>query len=333
MKAKQIRRIFGAGIISLFASLAAPVGTAGALAGDYPDGPVQIIVSYGAGGGTDTLARLLAEPLSAELGQPVTVQNMPGAGGAVATTAMLREEPNGLSILATNQPDLFMGPVVANASYGIDDLQVILVDLQDPRVMLVQKDSDIDSFDDFVKKAKAEPGKLAISVAQGSAQEIFAKWLGKQLGLDVRFVGYNGGSASANALLAGEVTATIGDDFARLNIRDKSKALIVGSANGSARWPEAKTLTEALAPYGVEPPAPDFLARYGVYAVPAAFKAKHPEDYAKLQAAMLKARESADFQAYIEKNGVQDLSIGKPGEDLDAAFAASIDAVEQLQGQ
>lgn len=333
MKGNGFRHLVGAGIVGLAAAFTGMHATGPALASDYPDGPVQIIVSYGAGGGTDTLARLLAEPLSAELGQPVTVQNMPGAGGQVAATAMLREQPNGLTILATNQPDLFMGPVVNNAAYAISDLQVIMVDLQDPRIMLVQKESDINSFDDFVKKAKAEPGKLAISVAQGSAQEIFAKWLCSKLGLDVRFVGYNGGSASANAMLAGEVTATIGDDFARLNIRDKSKALIVASSRGSPRWPEAKTLTDALKPYGIVPPSSDFLARYGVYAVPAAFKAQHPDDYAKLQAAMLRARESSDFQGFIDNNNLQDLSIGKPGEDLDADFTASIDAVKAVAGK
>ncbi len=78
-------------------------------------------------------------------------------------------------------------------------------------------------------------------------------------------------------MLAGDVVATIGDDSARLNIRSQAKALFVGAKNKSPRWSEAPTLAEALAPYGVKLPSKDFLARYGVYVVPAAFKTKHPQ--------------------------------------------------------
>ena len=190
--------------------------SASAMAQDYPSGPVQIIVSYGAGGGTDRLARLLADPLSQELGQPVTVQNLPGAGGQVATTAMLREAADGHTIVATNMPDLHMSAMADGSTYTVDDLQIVMVDLVDPRVMIVGKDSEISTLAGFVEAAKARPGEFKLSVAQGSAQELFAKWLFGELGIDVRLVGYNGGSASANAVIAGEVDATIGDDFAPL---------------------------------------------------------------------------------------------------------------------
>lgn len=327
----RMRRKLLAGLVGVSAvTLSVAAITADARAQGYANGPVQIIVSYGAGGGTDRLARLLAEPLSAELGVPVTVQNMPGAGGQVAAAAMLREKPDGQIIWAGNQPDLYMGPVIEGAPYKVEDLQVIMVDLIDPRVMLVQADSDIETLADFVEKAKAEPGKLAVSVSQGSAQELFAKWLFGELGIDVRLVGYQGGSKSANALVAGEVVATIGDDFARTNLRDQTKALLVAAEQESPRWPEAQTLVAALEPFDIAPPRPDFLARFGVYAVPAQFKAQHAGAYAKLQAAMLKARESEVFSGYISENGLTDLSIGKPGEQYSDAFDSSISAAAKL---
>lgn len=330
MKLETPRRYFAGAVLSALVALTVAMpGTANAQS--YPDGPVQIIVSYGPGGGTDTLARLLAEPLSKELGVPVTVQNMPGAGGQVAAAAMLRENPNGQMIWAGNQPDLSMGPAIQNAPYSDDDLQVIMVDLIDPRVVLVDGGSEIDTLEEFAAAAKKKPGELAVSVAQGSAQEYFAKWLFRELGLDVRLVGYQGGSAAANALVAGEVVATVGDDFARTNIRDKVKALLVASEAESPRWPEAQTLVAALEPLGVTPPRPDFLARFGVYAVPSAFKASNPDAYAKLQAALLAARESAAFAEYISANGLQDLSVGQPGEAFDEAFQASIDAVQSVK--
>jgi tripartite-type tricarboxylate transporter receptor subunit TctC len=302
-----------------------------AVAQDYPAGPVQILVAYGPGGGTDTLARLIAPSLSKILNKPVTVQNLPGGGGQVAAATMKRDGADGLSILATNEPDLFMSTVFHKPPYQSADFQTIMVDMRDPRVMLVQKASALNSFAGFVARAKAEPGKLAVSVAQGSAQELFAKWLFGRLGLRVRTVGYEGGGPAANAMLAGDVVACIGDDSARFNIRDQSKALFVASQAKSPRWPEAPPLAEALTPHGLTLPSNDFLTRYGVYVVAAAFKAKYPAAYTKLQQALVEAREAPAFKAYLEKNALQDLSIGKPGEALQAAFAADFAELPKLR--
>ncbi len=112
------------------------------------------------GGGTDTLARVLATPLSNTLGRPVVVQNLPGGGGQVAATTLLRDGGDGLAILATNQPDLFMSTVFAKPPYKEDDFQIIMVDMKDPRIMPFQKTSEIGSLDDFIAKAKAEPSTI-----------------------------------------------------------------------------------------------------------------------------------------------------------------------------
>lgn len=307
------RRAVLAGGSVLGASLAAPSILR---AQTLPAGPLQIIVGYGPGGGTDTMARLIAPGLQKVLNRPVTVQNVPGGGGQVGATTVLRDGQDGLAILALNEPDLFMGTIFATPPYKHADFQAIMVDLVDPRVMLVQQDSPLNTLADFAAKARAEPGKLAVSVAQGSAQELLAKWLFAKLDIRVRIVGYPGGAQAANALLAGDVIANIGDDFARFNLRAKTKALFVGAQNKSPRWPEAQTLAFALAPLGAMPPSTDFLSRYGIYAVPAAFKTKNPAGYKQLQDAIIEARKSPDFQAYIDKNKLADLSLGKPGEAL-----------------
>lgn len=218
-----------------------------------------------------------------------------------------------------------------NAPYKAADFQVAMVDMKDPRVLLVARGSDIASFADFVARANKEPGKLSISYAQGSAQELFAEWLVKRLGLDVLLVPYKGGAPAANAMLSGEITANLGDDFGRVNLRDRVRALFLAAQKPSPRWPEAQTLTPALAPLGVTPPSPDFLARYGIYVVPASFKLNHPAPYAKLQKALMQARQDPEFQAYLDKNRMQDLSIGKPGEDFEAAFAADMAELRKLK--
>jgi putative tricarboxylic transport membrane protein len=303
-----------------------------AIAADkWPAGPVQIIVSYGAGGGTDRQARLLAPELEKILGVPVVIQNLPGAGGQVAATALLREKPDGRTILATNQPDQDMGAILNKAPYKTTDFQVILADLYDPRILLVNKDSDIKTFDDLVKRAKAKPGSISISTSQGGAQELLAKWLVKKLGVDIRLVGYKSGGSAAAAMVGGQVTATLGDDFARFNIRDKSHALFIGADEKSKRWPEAPTLADALKPYGVTLPTPDFLARYGVYVVPSAFKKEHPKQYAMLQAAMIKATQSKPFREKIATLGVEDLYKGVPGEKYDATFEKASAVIAEMK--
>lgn len=308
------------------------LGTAAiARADDYPNRPVQVVVGYAPGGGTDTLARVLAASLGKTLGQTVIARNTAGAGGQIAASAVLREGPEGLAILALNHPDLYMAAARTDAPFKAADFQIIMVDVKDPRVMLVAKTSDIADFADFVAKVKAQPGKLSVSVAQGSAQELFAKWLVDKLGIDVIVVGYKSGNDAATALLSGNVTATIGDDYARYNIRDRSRALFIAAKEKSARWPEAPTLNTVLAPFGIVPPSAEFLARYGIYAVPASFKKDFPAAYRKLQSALLDARNTPEFRDYLAKNQLRELSIGRPGEEFDAAFLADMKAVEKLQ--
>src|SRR5215510_5787001 len=138
MRIRQLRRQFVLAALAIVSGLLAAPDVARAQ--DYPSGPVQILVAYGPGGGTDTLARLLAPSLSKLLGKPVTVQNLPGGGGQVAATAVMRDGADGLAILATNEPDLFMSTVFSKPPYKAGDLQTIMVDVLDPRIMLVKKD-------------------------------------------------------------------------------------------------------------------------------------------------------------------------------------------------
>jgi tripartite-type tricarboxylate transporter receptor subunit TctC len=293
--------------------------------------PLQIIVGYPPGGGSDVLARVLGEPLSKLLGRPVIVMNVPGASGQIAATTLLREGGEGQSILAINHPDLFMAVERSGGALKADDFQIMAVDVQDPRVFLVKADSAIDSFATFVARAKAQPGQLAVSVTAASAQELFAKWLFNALGLDVTVVGYKGGAEAANALLTDVIVGNIGDDFGRLSMRAFVKALFVGAQAKSPRWPEAPTLAAALAPFGITPPSANFLSRYGVYVVPSALKAKDPAAYRKLQQALLQARASQEFQGYIARSQLEDLSIGKPGEDFESAFAADMVEIRKIK--
>jgi tripartite-type tricarboxylate transporter receptor subunit TctC len=294
------------------------------------DKPVQIIVGYPPGGSTDTFARLLSAPLQGVLGRSVVVRNQPGAGGQIAATALLREGADGSAILAINQPDLSLAIARGNGGFKASDFRVIMADLHEPRVFLVRNDSGIPNFVKFVEQAKAKPGKLSISVAGGTAQEVMAKWLVDKLKIDVLVVNYKGGAEAANAVLAGDVTANLGDDFVRSSLRSKTTALFIGSDKKSPRWTEAETLQSQLKTLGVAMPSPEFLARYGVYVVSAGFAQKNPKGYQELQQAILKARTGQVFSDYIKANNLGDLSLGVPGEQYDSLFAEEMQEIERM---
>jgi tripartite-type tricarboxylate transporter receptor subunit TctC len=294
------------------------------------DKPLQIIVGYPPGGSTDTFARLLSSPLQAVLGRTVVVRNQPGAGGQIAASALLREGADGSAVLAINQPDLNLVIARGNAAFGAGDFRVIMADLHEPRVFLVRNDSGISNFVKFVEQARASPGKLSISVAGGTAQEVMAKWLIDKLKIDVLVVPYKGGSEAITALMAGDVTANLGDDFVRSTMRSKTTALFIGSNKKSPRWPEAETLEIQLKTLGVAMPSPEFLSRNGVYVVSASFARNNPKRYQQLQQAILKARTGQVFTDYIKANNIADLSLGVPGEQYDRVFAAEMQEIARV---
>lgn len=321
------RRSFVSAIGATFAAVTVPPS---AMA--QSSKPLQMIVGYPPGGSTDAFARLISVPLQGALGgRSVVVRNQPGAGGQIAASALLREGPDGSAVLAINQPDLNLAIARGNAGFKASDFRVIMADLHEPRVLLVKSDSGLDTFSKFVAQAKAAPGKLSISVAGGTAQEVMAQWLVDQLKIDVLIVNYKGGADAANALLAGDVTANLGDDFVRSALRSRTTALFIGSDRKSPRWPEAPTLQSLLAQHGVSMPSPHFLGRYGVYVVSSAFAQQNPKGYQELQKAMLTARSGSAFADYIEKNNLGDLSLGAPGEQYESAFAAEMKEIERLK--
>lgn len=305
-----------------------------AVADKWPERNIQIIVAYGPGGGTDRQTRITGRFLEQTLGTPVAVQNMPGAGSQVATAAVFREEADGYTVLATNEPDLSMTVALRNAPYAIDDFAMIAVDVYDPRLLIVQKDSPIKTFDDFVKEARAKPGTLSISTtAGGNAQDVFTRWLVNTLGLNVRIVGYPSGGAAGTALLGGHVSANLGDDFSRLDMREQVRGLLLAYDKPSPRWPEAELMVDAFKRHNVKAPSPDFLARYHIYAVKREMKVKYPERFKKLQDAFFAVAKLPEYKELIAKQGYQDLALMLPGEKFEDNFRRTLEVLKGMRDQ
>ena len=170
-------------------------------------------------------------------------------------------------------------------------------------------------------------------MAAGGAQDTFARWLVAALDLDVRIVGYPSGGAAATAMLGGHVTANMGDDFSRLDVREQVRGLVLGSPQASPRWPEAELLQDAFERYGVELPSPDFLARYHIYVVKQEMKDNYPERFQKLQDAFLAVKELPEYKNLISEHGYEDLALMAPGDRFEAGFQRTYEVLQEMRDQ
>ncbi len=193
-----------------FALCTAATGLAGtALAQAFPSKPITLVVAYPPGGDTDAMARIYADKLSARLGQPVVVENRPGAGGTVGNRFVSRAEPDGYTLLFTPNP-FTSAPMVLGltpqASYDV--LQgfepVILTGLQSV-VLVANPEAGIRSVGDIVAQARAGKALNYGSPGAGSPMHIVAEWLNRAAGIKVQHVPFRGVGPIVPEVLAGRV--------------------------------------------------------------------------------------------------------------------------------
>jgi tripartite-type tricarboxylate transporter receptor subunit TctC len=193
-----------AGALCIAVLAAAP---AGAEAQPYPDRPVRLVVGYGAGGGTDMIARLAAQFLSARIGQPVIVDNKPGAGGNIASEIVAKAPPDGYTLLLaantiTINPFLFKKNDVDVAK----ELRGVGLIANSPIVFVAEPNSPFRTLSELIDYAKANPGKLNYGTpGTGTPQHLAVELFKSMAGVDLVHVPYKGSSQSLSDLLAGQV--------------------------------------------------------------------------------------------------------------------------------
>jgi tripartite-type tricarboxylate transporter receptor subunit TctC len=224
-----------------------------AAAQTYPSKPIQIIVPFVPGGGTDLLARVVADKLRDKFGQPVTVENRSGAAGNIGADAAYKAPADGHTLLFT-QP----APIVVNkALYGKIPFEperfvpIALVSVQD--IMLAANPQlPANSLTELISYAKANPGKLNFgSSGAGSAPHLAAELFGSMAGVKMVHVPYKGSGESQAATLAGHVDLTF---FAfstalRHTKAGKLRALGVGGTKRNAQAPDVPSISEVLPGY------------------------------------------------------------------------------------
>lgn len=204
------RFIRGAGLAAA-ATLGLPLRWAAAA---YPEGPITWIVAYAAGGGTDTLARLLAQSMAPKLGQPVMIENRPGGATNIGAGAAAKAAPDGRTVFTADNGTLVFNPALfRNLPYDPErDFRPLGLMARFPLVLAVNRDSPVTSAVDFIERAKAEPGATDYaSPGIGSPHHLTMERLAREAGVRLNHVAYKGAAPALNDLVGGHVGSMIVD--------------------------------------------------------------------------------------------------------------------------
>ena len=233
--------------ILLLAALSVPLV---ALAQAWPAKPVKMIVAYPPGGGTNSVARLLAEHLGKSLGQQVIVENRPGAGGRVGTVSVVRADPDGYTLLFASDAELTIAPVTTKSlPYDpLQDLQPISMAGRGPYVLATHAGFAPNTLAELIGHAKANPNKVNFgSFGRGSQNHILDERFKAAAGISTTHIPYKGSGPLITDLVGGQVDYTFATPAATLNLArgGKLKVLAVAAPQRLARADSIVTMTEA----------------------------------------------------------------------------------------
>jgi tripartite-type tricarboxylate transporter receptor subunit TctC len=230
----------------------------------YPNKPIRMLVPFAAGGGTDNMARVLAQRMSESMGQPVVVDNRPGSDTSVAAAVLAKAPPDGYTTFLTLDITFTMNPFVyATLPYDPKELApVSLVGISD-LIMVARAGLPPNNLKEVVAYAKANPGKLNYGSGAVVAQ-MTVEMLKQQTGIEMVYVPFKGAGPTTQALLSGDIDLAIADFFSFLpHIKSgKLKAIATTGRQRDPSLPDTPTMIESGFP------AMEVIDWWGVY-VPA----------------------------------------------------------------
>ncbi len=276
---------------------------------DFPDKPIKIVVPFSPGGGTDLVARTLGQLMAQDLGQPILIDNKPGASTIIGTDAVAKSAPDGYTLVMATLAHAVNPSLQSKLPYSQDSAfaPVMLVG-RSPNVLVVRADSPFKTVKDIVAADKAKPGKLSYaSQGAGTSAHLAGALFNHLAKTDITHIPYKGAGPALTDLLGGQVdmmfaTASAVGSFIESG---KLRAIAVTTAERSSAATLAKVPT--VAESGVSGYVAD--SWYGLF-VPAGT----PENViARLNAAAKKAATSDAFKKKVEKEGLM-ISAGTPEE-------------------
>jgi tripartite-type tricarboxylate transporter receptor subunit TctC len=248
----MMRRLF---VLALTFAIACSAAAAQAQPA-WPTKPIRILVGYAPGGSTDVTARIIAQALSERLGQPVIIENRPGAAGNIAAEAAAKADPDGYTItmstsstFATN-PSLYKSlPFDVQADFGPIALTAFI-----PNLLVVNPSVPASNVTELIAYLKANPDKVNFgSSGNGSSQHISAALFNAMAGVRMTHISYRGGAPAVTDLLGGQVQVIFAPLVEVLQqVRaDKLRALGITTASRSPQLPDVPTIAETLPGYEV----------------------------------------------------------------------------------
>ena len=268
---------------------------------NYPVRPIKLIVGYAPGGTTDIIARIFAERLTVSMGQPVYVENIPGAGGNLGAAAVARAAPDGYTLQLGTMGNMTINPSVYK-NMPIDTLkafQPISNIATVPNIVVVNPSVPVKNIKEFVDWAKARPGQVFFaSSGNGNAPHMTGELFNLAAGLEMVHVPYKGSGPALVDLMAGQGVQVMFDNIpSAINFvrGGKLKALAVTGANRVATEPNLPTIKESG--------YPDFVVEtwFGLFA-----PAGTPRPIVdKLNAEIFAALKNPDIQNRLKDLGTQ----------------------------
>jgi tripartite-type tricarboxylate transporter receptor subunit TctC len=254
---------------TLVTALALSLAAVSPSAADYPDHTIKIIVPFAAGGGTDVLARIIAQNLNSKWGQPVVVENQPGASGAIGTRAVMKAAPDGYTLLMASTGALM---TVSSGDGGFDVNQVlapIVIGAAPPYLLVVNPKLPVQSAAELVRLAKEKPEGLTFgSSGVGAASHLSGLLFANETGIKLLHIPYKGTGPAVTDLLGGRIDLMFapGPVVQQFVQSGQLKALGVTDTKRSKFYPDVPTVAESgvpgyesvgwfglLAPHGTPP--------------------------------------------------------------------------------
>lgn len=233
----RLRRVAGV------AAAIVTVTTSAALA--YPDGPVNYIIPFNAGGESDITARYQQAYFKELTGQDLIVQYLPGAGGAQAWSGLNNYNGDGMTIVGTNLPHIILQPMLQDPGYETEDITNIYMFHFTPDALLVRQDSPFQTVQDVIDAATQSPGSVtAGGTGTNSANHVANQVFMNQTGAETTYIPYSGTGATESGILGGEVDVLWGYTTVAVRQSDAVRTLAIATEERHPLFPDTPTFKE-----------------------------------------------------------------------------------------
>jgi tripartite-type tricarboxylate transporter receptor subunit TctC len=287
---------------ALFGLAAQPVAAA-----DWPVRPMRLIVPYAPGGGTDVVARVLAQTMSMQLPHPVVVENRAGAGGGIGAEAVARAAPDAHTFLFTNNGFSVLRAIAPNPNLDyFTALTPITIVSEAPMIMMLSNNTPANTLQEFLALVRANPGRFDYgSTGTGGTNGLTALMFVKAANVNINEIPYRGGAPATLDLAAGRIAMLFDASSTALATTrgGQARALAVSTAQRSPAAPELPTLLEAGVP-----------ASMSIWNAILVASATPPELRAALHAALARALNTPELRTRFTEFGMDRIPITSEAE-------------------